>query len=185
MSEGNNITPLTHLHANEKRWFAIYTKYKCEKYVVDLLSKKGITTYLPLLSVTKRYTRKIKTIQKPLINCYAFVYINKQDYVKVLETQYVHRFVKIRKNLISIPEEEINILRRVVGEIEYLEAQQDTFQIGQEVEIIAGNLTGLHGILINQQGKNNFVVKLNSIGYQLSMNVDVHLLKHKTSGVLV
>lgn len=177
MGVSANILPINQLDETNKKWFAIYTKYKCEKYVVEQLKKKGIKSYVPLLKVTKRYTRKVKNYEVPLINCYAFVYINKREYIKVLETQYVHHFLKIRKDLISIPDEEIQLLRRIVGEFQEIEARPDQFQVGKEVEIISGNLTGLRGILISQQGKSTFVVQLEAIGYQLSMNVDVKLLR--------
>ena len=31
---------INQLSPTETRWFAVYTKYKCEKYVADQLSKK-------------------------------------------------------------------------------------------------------------------------------------------------
>ena len=66
-----------HLHPTEARWFAVYTGYKHEKKVVELLTQKGITAYTPLHRVTRRYTRKVKHVELPLINCYVFVQITK------------------------------------------------------------------------------------------------------------
>ena len=104
-----------HLEHLEKKWFAIYTKYKAEKFVVEQLKKKGISAYLPLIKKTKRYTRKIKHSQVPLINCYAFVCIDQSEYSKVLETEYVLKFIRQGKNLISIPQYEIDLLERIVN----------------------------------------------------------------------
>jgi transcription antitermination factor NusG len=168
--------PLNHLDSDIPKWFAIYTKYKCEKYVVDKLQKKGIHAYIPLLSVIKRYTRKTKHLKLPLINCYAFVHITKSEYVRVLETEYVSGFIKQRKNLISIPDREIELLKRIVGEIEEVQSLPLSMEPGTPVEIIGGNLTGLQGKLIKKQGKNTFVVALNTIGYQLEMVIDQALL---------
>ena len=168
---------INHLEKDEKKWFAIYTKYKCEKYVIDKLNKKDIHAYIPLVSKTKRYTRKTKHYKVPLINCYAFVKINKDEYIKVLETEYVLGFIKQRKNLISIPEIEINLLKRIVGELETIEMSPLTFVEGTPVEIIAGNLTGVKGKLVKKQGKNEFVVELLNIGYQLQMIIDKSLLR--------
>jgi len=61
---------INQLSPTETRWFAVYTKYKCEKYVADQLSKKNIEAYVPIISKTRRYSRKIKHYQIPLINCY-------------------------------------------------------------------------------------------------------------------
>ena len=168
---------INHLDVEEKKWFAIYTKYKCEKYVIDQLEKKDIEAYIPLISRTKKYVRKTKHYKVPLINCYAFAKITKGEYVKVLETEYVMGFIKQRKNLICIPEKEINLLRRIVGEIEEIEINPLAFNQGMVVEIIAGNLTGVKGKLIKKQGKNEFVVELLSIGFQLQMIIDKSMLR--------
>ena len=174
-------TPITkrinHLSKSESRWFAIYTKYKCEKFVVEQLAKKGIAAYVPLITKIKRYTSRVKRFDVPLINCYVFVKITESQYVKVLETMHVMGFIKQRQNLISIPEYEINLLKRIVGEIEDVTAGNVEMVVGDEVEIISGNLTGIRGKLIEAEGKNRFIVQLASIGFQLSMVVDKSLLR--------
>ena len=174
---GNTNAAINHLSNDEYRWFAVYTKYKCEKYVVDKLSKKGIAAYVPLVDVTKRYTSKIKRYQVPLINSYVFVKILKAEYIPVLETEYVLGFLKQRKNLISIPESEIEILRRVVGEKCNIELYHHEVVVGDRVEIISGNLTGLIGRIENQHGKSRFLVHLENIGYSLSIEVEKNLLR--------
>ena len=168
---------INHLSDTERKWFAVYTKYKCEKYVVDHLSKKGIAAYVPLITKIKRYVSRVKRFDVPLINCYIFVNITKKEYVKVLDTQYVMSFIKQRQNLISIPQEEIDLLKRIVGEIENINVGAIEMTIGDEVEIIGGNLTGIKGRLVESEGKNKFVVQLASIGYQLSMIIDKSLLR--------
>ncbi len=169
-----------HLDENEARWFAVYTKYKREKLVNRLLSNKKISAYLPLQKVTRRYTRKIKKLELPLISCYIFVKIRANEYLPVLETENVVRFVRFSKNLLSIPEKEIQIIRKVVGEegIE-LEAEPTQLYAGDEVEIIGGNLTGLSGILLEKQGKKKMVVELEKMGYSLLMNIDASLLRKR------
>ena len=112
-----------------------------------------------------------------MISCYAFVKITKDQYVKVLESEYVMGFIKQRKNLISIPDREIQLLRRIVGEIEEIEINPLSFNEGTAVEIIGGNLTGVKGKLVKKQGKNEFVVELQSIGYQLQMIIDKSMLR--------
>lgn len=170
-------TLINHLSETDKRWFAVYTKYKCEKYVVDQLARKGISAYVPLITKTKKYSSRVKTNIVPLINSYVFVYIKKEEYVKVLQSEYVFTFVKQRKNIISIPEEEVNLLKMIVGEIENVEVGQIVFETGDEVEIIGGNLTGIRGQLLNKDGKNSFVVQLVTIGMQLAMTIDKNNLR--------
>lgn len=169
---------INHLHETEARWFAVYTRFKSEKVVQRLLSSKNIEVYLPLQKVTRRYTRKIKHHEIPLISCYIFVKITKDEYVPVLETENVVRFIKTAKNLYSIPDHEIDIIRRVAGEGEDVVAEPGRFKEGDMVEIIGGKLTGLRGRLVEKQGKKQMVVELESIGFSLRMTIDVALLHH-------
>ena len=166
-----------HLHPTEARWFAIYTRYKREKTVAKALQQKGIHCYLPIQKLTRHYVRKIKHVELPLINCYLFVKITKEDYIPVLETQDVVRFVNFSRNLLAIPEEEISIMQRVVGELKDVSAEPSHFYPGAEVEIIGGQLTGLKGVLLEQKNEKNFVVELNSLGYALHMHIDPGLLE--------
>lgn len=168
---------INHLSKDEYKWFAIYTKYKCEKYVVELLAKKGVAAYVPIITKIKQYSTRVKQHDVPLINCYVFVKITKKEYVKVLETQYVMSFIKQRQNLISIPENEINLLKRIVGEIQEVSVGNIELNIGDEVEIIGGNLTGLRGRLREEEGKNKFIVYLESLGFQLSMIINKSQLR--------
>lgn len=165
------------LDALEARWFAVYTKYKREKLVSKYLHDKGITCYLPLQKLTRMYTRKIKKVEIPLLNCYVFVQIIKEQYVPVLETPHVTHFVKIGKDLIAIPEAEIDIMRRVTGEVSNVEVEQGVFKIGEEVEIISGSLFGLRGRLLQELGAKNFVIELENLGYSLRMQMAPEILR--------
>ena len=93
-------------------------------------------------------------------------------------------FIKQRKNLISIPDTEIDLLKMIVGEMENVEAGDISFEAGDEVEIISGNLTGIKGKLINKEGNHRFAIRLTSVGLQLTMTVDkskLRLMKRATT----
>ena len=59
----------------EKKWFVVYTKSRCEKKVADLLTKKGIENYCPLNRVQKQWSDRKKIILAPLFTSYVFVRI--------------------------------------------------------------------------------------------------------------
>lgn len=159
------------------QWYAIHTKYKCEKYVVNALQKKNIYAYTPVLQVTKEYTRKIVNREIPLINCYAFVRVTSDQFVKVLETEYVFSFLKIGNEITTVKQEEIDLLKRITGDYNEVKAEEIEYIEGTEVEIISGNLTGVKGILLEKKSKHNFLVELRSLSYQLKINVDPNHLR--------
>lgn len=165
-----------HLDEREARWFAVYTRYKREKLVASRLREKNIEVYLPLQRFTRRYARKVKKVELPLISCYIFVRITKKEYVSTLDTPDVVQFVRFSKNLISIPEREMKIMQRVVGENIEIEVQAGVFSEGDIVEVIGGALTGLKGKLINK-GNKNFLVELTNLSYSMMMQIDSNLLQ--------
>jgi transcriptional antiterminator RfaH len=172
------MTVENHLSEDEPKWFAVYTKYKREKIVHKQLVQKGIETFLPLQKVTRYYTRKIKHLELPLLSCYIFVKIVKGEYVPVVRTPDVVDLVRINKNIISIPEREINILRQVVGEKVDMEmVKSSQLKEGDWVEIVSGRLVGLKGQLIEQKSNKNFVISLEKLGYDLHLQVDPKILQ--------
>lgn len=163
--------------SSTKNWYAIYTRFRSEKMVAMLLERKGINCYLPLRDVVKRYTRKIRRYQVPLINSYVFVNIDPKQYVRVLETEHVIKFIKPGKDLYPIPEKEIDTLKRIVGEKD-VEVSTSSIDLakGEEVEVIAGSMVGIRGKIIERANKNTFVVDLNHIGFQIQIQIDGKLL---------
>lgn len=166
-----------HIHPTDPKWFAVNTRSKSEKVVQRLLTQKNIECYLPLQKVTRRYVRKIKSYEIPLISCYIFVRIVKDQYVQVLETENVVKFIRFAKDLIAIPQEEMDLLKLVVGEGENVEAQIGRFDEGDMVEVIGGKLTGIKGKLVEKHGKKHVVVELENVGYSLKMTIDINLLR--------
>ena len=101
----------SHLDELEPRWFAIRTRYKSEKLAHKQLIGRQIDAYLPIRHLIRRYGRKKREIDLPLINNFVFVKIVKKDYLTVLQTEYVNGFLKLGHNLLSIPEEQIDLIK--------------------------------------------------------------------------
>lgn len=166
-----------HLHDTEYRWFAVYTQSRSEKMAFKRLVAKNINAYLPLQKKIRVYGRKKRTVEFPLITCYLFVKVTRKEYVKVLETEGILNYVKFKRNLVSIPEEEIDLMRRLLGEGWEVE-QTDTsqWQTGDIVEVNKGRLAGTRGKLVDINGKKVFTVELETLGIGLLVEIDIELL---------
>lgn len=161
------------LSSETPRWFAIVTKYKCEKSVLRALTIKGVKVCVPQQEIIRQHGSRKRKLTLPVISCYAFVKITSREYVKVLETENVARFVSFNKKLISIPDEEIEMLKRIAdGYSQPVASTPLSYQKGDEVEIVSGRLTGLKGSLISIQGKRKFVVELKNMGFSLHLQVE-------------
>lgn len=164
-------------NSETKKWYAVYTRYKCEKSVNQQLEEMGVESYLPLYEKVKRYASRVKRYQVPLINCYVFVNIDLKNRVKILELPNVHSFIKFGSKITPIPEEEIEILRRLTMENIEIESHTIEYRRGEQVEIFAGPLIGLKGKVLNQQNKNTFILDLNGIGYAFQFKVNANVLR--------
>lgn len=170
---------------NEKpKWFAVRTKYRAEKVVQKQFEIKEIDSFLPILKLTRLYKKKKKKVDLPLIPCYIFVKIVKNEYIKVLETEFVFNFVKFSNELISITDEEIELMKRISGENQSVEVLFDSIGIGDEVEILSGNLAGVSGKLASIKQKNKVIIEINSLGLSLLLEIDTqNLIKKNTTTV--
>ncbi len=164
-----------------RHWHAVLVGSKKEKFVFDLLQRKGISVYLPLVKRTRRYASRIKTHEVPLISCYVFVQVSEQEHVDVLETAYVYKFIRFGGNITAIPQHEIDILKHVVGHYDDVELADDQlYRKGDKVELIAGELTGIKGTVIEDRGNKRYLVKLESLDLKLTWTVKASKLKRTT-----
>ena len=74
-------------------------------------------------------------------------------------------------------------MRRIIGEALDFTIEPASFVEGEEVEIIAGQLTGLEGKLVSQEGKQSFLVELTNVGYQFQMEIDPAMLRWKKARI--
>lgn len=152
-------------------WYALYTRPRHEKRVDWQLKQKGIESYLPLQQVVRRWSDRKKRVEEPLFRCYVFVHITLKDSLPALQTHGVVRMVSFNGQPASIPDEQIDAVKRILQERRALEPC-DYFTLGQRVEVVYGPLTGIEGILVQKRGHNRLVVAIDSIRQALSVEVD-------------
>ncbi len=166
-----------HLDATTAKWFAVRTRFRSEKVAHKELTRNALETYLPIKPVVRKYNRKIRKTELPLIPSFVFVKITKGEYAKVLETEYVSCFLKFGGNLLSIPEKEIDLIRRLENVDFEITAAPATYAEGDEVEIIGGALIGIRGKLVSKGGKGWVCIELVNSGHILQIEVDTKLLR--------
>ena len=167
-------SPINQLDKDEARWFAVHTKFKCEKYVVALLERKSIHAYLPMRTNVRVYGGRKRSSEIPVISCYTFVKITEPEYIKVLETEHVLAFVRSAKNLIAIPEQEMLNLRRVAMDenLDWTISPELMMHEGKEVIVTAGSLAGMKGKVVKIEGKEKFLIELETLGHSILVTMD-------------
>jgi len=159
-----------------KVWLAIYTKSRHEKKADEQLRKKGIESYLPLVKRRQQWKDRKKWVWMPLFRSYLFVRVHLNETLYVLQTYGVHHIVRFNNQYAVIPEEQIDSIRRVL-EGGYIPDSHDYFEIGQEVEIIAGPLRGIRGVLSRKGRGSKFVLRIDGIQQAIAVQIDSEMLK--------
>jgi transcription antitermination factor NusG len=158
---------------NKPAWYALYTRSRFEKKLLWELTERSIEVFLPMREILSRWKDRKKRIWIPLFPGYIFVnQINTaENRYRVLNIPGAVRFVCVNGQAEPVPEYQIQAVRR------FLEANISIdpypyVQVGQRVEIIAGPLKGIQGILVQKKGRFRFVLKVDLIQQAISVEVD-------------
>lgn len=166
----------------EARWCAVRVRARCERMAAGLLERKGIRYYLPMQQIVRQYQRKRRQTDRLLLPGYVLVQIRLGDYVPVLDTLHVTGFVRLDNAPAIIPQAEIDLLARVAnsGRATELVAVHD-LHIGDEIEVIGGDLTGLKGRLVAIKGKEFLSVQLLHTEHALLLDIDRRYIRNQTA----
>lgn len=158
-------------------WLAVRVFPRREKHVVKLLHNMGIESWIPLHERIRRYKRKVRKVQLPLITQYVFVHTHLESSGKILSVPGVIEFVSPSGEIDPIPEEEIVLMKRVVGEVSEVEVEPGKWNKGEKVEIVAGQLTGLIGRLVEWRGKQRLGIAMDQFRHTMIIEVPLHALR--------
>jgi transcription antitermination factor NusG len=153
-----------------KLWYALYTKPRCEKKVHEYLQAKGIESYCPLQKTKKRWSDRYKIIEEPLFKSYVFVKITEKEKVEVRLTTGVVNFVYWLGKPAEIAEEDINTIKKFLKEYTNVSVKPIFLMQNQRVKITAGVLMDSVAI-VKKVLKNKVIVELQIIGFMLTAEV--------------
>lgn len=154
-------------------WYAVQTRARNERVVVQRFREKGLNTFLPIVTEVRRWSDRWKSIELPLFSCYVFVKImnTNEDRLKVLYTDGVFDLVGVSRYGTPIPDEQIDAVRTIVeGRLNW--QSYPFLKIGQRVRIRSGALDGVEGILISRNGERSVVVSIDAIQRSISVRVE-------------
>ena len=149
-------------------WFAIYTKSKNEKKVVEGLEKIGIEVYCPMITKVKQWSDRKKKVETPLINSYVFVNIKDQNRNIVFNVPGVVRYLFWLGKPAVIHDQEIEVLKDGLnGIINNFEVQG--IQPGDLLTISKGPFQGKEGV-VAQIEKNKIKLVLKELGVLIKIS---------------
>jgi len=151
----------------QPHWLAAYTKPRFEKKALERLLEAGVEAYLPLQKRLKQWSDRKKWVEEPLLRSYIFVKITEKDYYRVLGIYGLVRYITFEGKAVPIPEYQIDLLKRLLGEQIEIETTDEEIKPRQPVEVVVGSLTGLKGEFVKHNGKKKVVIRLEHISHLL------------------
>ena len=164
------------------KWYAVYTRPRFEKQVLQRLQEVGIEAYLPLIKTMRQWSDRKKMVEIPLFSSYVFVFISRIDYDRVLQAHGVVKYITFEGKAATIPADQINNLKIIVNSDEEIETTWERHKKGDRVIVAAGSLKGLVGELITDGDRKKVLVRIDSIDQNLTVEVHPSLIEKIKEG---
>lgn len=163
----------------DKKWFVVRTNSRAENQVSKRLEAIGVEHFLPLHNTIRQWRDRKRRVEEPLIKGYVFVRLSEKNRSSVFDISGIVRFLFVHGKIAEIKEKEIESLK-IFCKFEDIIIERSNHVLGDEVEIISGDLIGLRG-RIRETAKGNFLcLHIEELGFFASIRInksDVRVLK--------
>jgi transcription termination/antitermination protein NusG len=165
--------PIPVVASETENWYALHTRPRHERAVVQRLSERGVETFLPIVTEVHRWSDRKKKVEVPLFSCYVFARFiaSRADRLRVLRVDGVLGLVGSQSEGTAIPEDQIDAIRALIdGSLSW--SPYPFLKIGQRVRIRSGALDGMEGILVSRNGNQTLVISVDAIQRSLAVRVE-------------
>jgi transcription antitermination factor NusG len=159
----------------QPQWYAVHSRSRFEKRIALLLEDKGITCYLPIKKLQRKWKDRKKVIDFPLFPCYLFVHIPLVNKKTVIQTKGVVRILGFPEP-VPVPDNQIEALKRFETKDVEVDPYPEIFP-GKEIEVKKGPFRGIRGYVIQKNKKYRLLVGLELISQVVSVEIDIEDVK--------
>ena len=166
-------SPIPLPFSEDQKWYALQTRPRHEKAVVQRLAERRVETFLPIVTEVHRWSDRKKKVEMPLFSCYVFAKFlsNRVDRLRVLRVDGVLGLVGNGSEGTPIPDEQIDAVRTLLdGSLSW--SSHPFLKIGQRVRIRSGALDGMEGILVSRNGSSTLVISVDALQRSLAVRVE-------------
>lgn len=155
-----------------RHWYALYTRPRHEKQVLDDLANRSIEAFLPTYKIRRRWSDRYKVVEEPLFKNYLFVNMDWiGGYHDTMRLYGAVSFVMFDGKPAEIPDPEIQAIRQLVtSELPY--DPHPYLKVGRRVRVRSGPLEGCEGILTRKKGLARLVLSVDLLQQSVSAEVD-------------
>ncbi len=155
----------------DRHWYAIYTRPRFEKKVYKELEQKKLEALLPLRTISKVWSDRVKKVEEPLFPSYVFVHVDKSERFLALQTSGVVRMVSFGGEPVRIPSQQIEAVMRIL-QLGYDPEPHQYLRQGDAVEVVVGPLKGIRGYFVEERGKTRLAIAVDAIQQAMAVEVE-------------
>jgi transcription antitermination factor NusG len=157
--------------ASAADWFALQVWVGREQLCAKHLSVRGYEVFLPCYGERRRWTDRIKIINRALFAGYVFCRMSSDVFAKMVMTPGVLRIVGDGQRPLPVAADEIESLQRLVASglapepVEFMQA-------GQHVRVIAGPLADCEGFVVRRKSHHCLVISVSLLRRAVAVEID-------------
>jgi len=152
-------------------WIAVQVRCGFEQTVSEGLQQRGYEQFLPSYKERRFRGSQMESVHRPLFPGYVFCRYIRVPRHRIVATPAVIRLVGAGNVPLSIPDVEIDAIRRVVDSGLHSEPWK-FLQIGQAVIVNRGALCGVRGTLVSVRRGMRLLVSVGLLGRSVAVEVD-------------
>lgn len=152
-------------------WYVVRVRSNFEQRAATALQAKGLTIFLPLYRVKRRWSDRVKEMDVPLFPGYVFCRFNPHEKLPILQTPGIVSIIGTSNGPTPVEDSEIAAVQTMmksglaVGPWPFLRE-------GQPVIVKYGALEGLEGLILSSKGKHRLIVSISLLQRSVSVEID-------------
>jgi len=136
-----------------------------------MLESKGFEAFFPSYESVRKWKDRRKVISLPLFPCYVFVRGAIERRLPVLTTPGVHMLITSGEQVATVPEQEIEAIRRTVQAQIGVEPHPFV-RCGERVRVVRGSLEGVEGVLARKKNLYRLILSVEMLAQSVAVEID-------------
>lgn len=152
-------------------WFAVQVRVGHERRSASHLRLRGYEVLLPCYSERRRWSDRVKNVERPLFPGYLFSRFVPNVVAKLVSAPGVIRIVGDSAGPIAIPPNEAEALQRIVQTRAPAEPWP-FLRVGERVRVEDGPLRGAVGVILSTEKRRRLVVSITLLQRAVAVELD-------------
>jgi transcription antitermination factor NusG len=131
--------------ASAIQWHILRVKPNFERKIGKALQEAGFEVCVPVQKQLKQRSDRQTWVNVVLFNCYVFVATTRKQRKNVFIDKHIFSYLQDEGKPAILKEKDIELIKKLASLPEEVEIVQESFEVGQAVEIMEGELMGYRG----------------------------------------